>query len=153
MSCAGGDDDDGGREEELTHGALAAALVLMFLLMWSIPVTASLLRDSSCQRQSSHPLPPLALPSLSSSPPLNQVQVREAINQAIDEEMARDPNVFCIGEEVAQYQGAYKVRLSGKREGGREGGRGREEVHCESEVVPFPHPHITILPTLFHQIR
>lgn len=35
--------------------------------------------------------------------------VREAINQAIDEEMARDEKVFIIGEEVAQYQGAYKV--------------------------------------------
>lgn len=35
--------------------------------------------------------------------------VREAINQAIDEEMERDENVFILGEEVAQYQGAYKV--------------------------------------------
>jgi len=38
-----------------------------------------------------------------------QVPVREAINQAIDEEMARDEKVFILGEEVAQYQGAYKV--------------------------------------------
>ena len=35
--------------------------------------------------------------------------VREAINQAIDEEMERDESVFILGEEVAQYQGAYKV--------------------------------------------
>lgn len=35
--------------------------------------------------------------------------VREAINQGIDEEMARDDAVFILGEEVAQYQGAYKV--------------------------------------------
>jgi len=35
--------------------------------------------------------------------------VREAINQGIDEEMARDERVYLIGEEVAQYQGAYKV--------------------------------------------
>jgi pyruvate dehydrogenase E1 component beta subunit len=35
--------------------------------------------------------------------------VREAINAGIDEEMERDESVFCIGEEVAQYQGAYKV--------------------------------------------
>lgn len=35
--------------------------------------------------------------------------VREAINSAIDEEMTRDPKVFVLGEEVAQYQGAYKV--------------------------------------------
>lgn len=38
-----------------------------------------------------------------------QITVREAINQAIDEEMARDERVFLMGEEVAQYQGAYKV--------------------------------------------
>jgi len=38
-----------------------------------------------------------------------EMPVREAINQAIDEEMARDEKVFVMGEEVAQYQGAYKV--------------------------------------------
>jgi hypothetical protein len=35
--------------------------------------------------------------------------VREALNAALDEEMERDDKVFIIGEEVAQYQGAYKV--------------------------------------------
>lgn len=34
---------------------------------------------------------------------------RDAINQALDEEMARDPNVFIMGEEVAEYNGAYKI--------------------------------------------
>lgn len=34
---------------------------------------------------------------------------REAIRQAIEEEMDRDDSVFLIGEEVAQYNGAYKV--------------------------------------------
>lgn len=38
-----------------------------------------------------------------------QMTVRDAINQGIDEEMARDESVFILGEEVAQYQGAYKV--------------------------------------------
>jgi pyruvate dehydrogenase E1 component beta subunit len=37
------------------------------------------------------------------------VSMREALNQAMDEEMARDENVFLMGEEVAQYNGAYKV--------------------------------------------
>merc|ERR1719362_2282657 len=37
------------------------------------------------------------------------MQVRDAINQGMDEEMERDPNVYLMGEEVAQYQGAYKV--------------------------------------------
>jgi pyruvate dehydrogenase E1 component beta subunit len=37
------------------------------------------------------------------------LQFREAIREAIDEEMARDENVFIMGEEVAEYNGAYKV--------------------------------------------
>ena len=35
--------------------------------------------------------------------------VRESINSAMSDEIERDPNVFLIGEEVAQYNGAYKV--------------------------------------------
>jgi pyruvate dehydrogenase E1 component beta subunit len=38
-----------------------------------------------------------------------EMTVREAICEGIDEEMERDEKVFIIGEEVAQYQGAYKV--------------------------------------------
>src|SRR3989338_2436934 len=37
------------------------------------------------------------------------VSLREALNQAMDEEMARDERVFLMGEEVAYYNGAYKV--------------------------------------------
>jgi pyruvate dehydrogenase E1 component beta subunit len=37
------------------------------------------------------------------------MQFREALNQAMCEEMDRDPEVFLIGEEVAEYDGAYKV--------------------------------------------
>lgn len=39
----------------------------------------------------------------------NEMTVRDALNSAMDEEMARDDRVFVIGEEVAQYQGAYKI--------------------------------------------
>jgi pyruvate dehydrogenase E1 component beta subunit len=35
--------------------------------------------------------------------------IRDALNQALREEIVRDENVFIIGEEVAQYDGAYKV--------------------------------------------
>ncbi|CAB0036297.1 unnamed protein product [Trichogramma brassicae] len=35
--------------------------------------------------------------------------VRDALNSAMDEEMERDERVFIMGEEVAQYDGAYKV--------------------------------------------
>lgn len=37
------------------------------------------------------------------------ITFREALNQAMDEEMARDESVFLMGEEVAEYNGAYKV--------------------------------------------
>jgi pyruvate dehydrogenase E1 component beta subunit len=38
-----------------------------------------------------------------------KISFREALNQAMDEEMARDENVILLGEEVALYNGAYKV--------------------------------------------
>lgn len=37
------------------------------------------------------------------------LQFREALKHAIDEEMSRDERVFVMGEEVAEYNGAYKV--------------------------------------------
>ena len=39
----------------------------------------------------------------------DKISVREAIRDALAEEMRRDKNVFVMGEEVAEYQGAYKV--------------------------------------------
>ncbi|XP_026091368.1 pyruvate dehydrogenase E1 component subunit beta, mitochondrial [Carassius auratus] len=50
-------------------------------------------------RREFHGTPPAAV----------QVTVRDALNQALDEEMERDERVFLLGEEVAQYDGAYKV--------------------------------------------
>lgn len=41
--------------------------------------------------------------------PNQLVTMRDALRQAIDEEMERDPTVFIMGEEVAEYNGAYKV--------------------------------------------
>lgn len=38
-----------------------------------------------------------------------EIQFREALRQAMTEEMLRDENVFLMGEEVGQYNGAYKV--------------------------------------------
>lgn len=39
----------------------------------------------------------------------SQLTVRDALNSALDEEMERDESVLVMGEEVAQYDGAYKV--------------------------------------------
>jgi pyruvate dehydrogenase E1 component beta subunit len=40
---------------------------------------------------------------------MKEVAFREALREAMTEEMRRDPNVFLMGEEVAEYNGAYKV--------------------------------------------
>ncbi|XP_014218450.1 pyruvate dehydrogenase E1 component subunit beta, mitochondrial-like [Copidosoma floridanum] len=40
---------------------------------------------------------------------MKTMSVRDALNTAMDEELARDEKVFIIGEEVAQYNGPYKV--------------------------------------------
>ncbi len=40
---------------------------------------------------------------------MQTVELREALRQALDEEMTRDSRVFIIGEEVGEYNGAYKV--------------------------------------------
>ncbi|MEM9526309.1 MAG: alpha-ketoacid dehydrogenase subunit beta, partial [Bacteroidota bacterium] len=38
-----------------------------------------------------------------------KIALRDALREAMIEEMRRDENVFLMGEEVAQYNGAYKV--------------------------------------------
>lgn len=40
---------------------------------------------------------------------MRQIQFREALREALTEEMVRDEKVFLMGEEVAEYNGAYKV--------------------------------------------
>jgi pyruvate dehydrogenase E1 component beta subunit len=40
---------------------------------------------------------------------MREIQFREALREAMNEEMRRDPNVLLMGEEVAEYNGAYKV--------------------------------------------
>lgn len=40
---------------------------------------------------------------------MREIQFREAIQEAMSEEMRRDENVFLMGEEVAEYNGAYKA--------------------------------------------
>jgi pyruvate dehydrogenase E1 component beta subunit len=48
-------------------------------------------------------------PDLPEGVEMVEMTVRQALNEAMAEEMRRDPNVFVMGEEVAEYQGAYKV--------------------------------------------
>jgi pyruvate dehydrogenase E1 component beta subunit len=55
------------------------------------------------------PKPALRDPELPEGVKLVKVTLRDALRDAMAEEMRRDENVFLMGEEVAQYQGAYKV--------------------------------------------
>jgi len=50
-----------------------------------------------------------AEPEIAAGTASNRITVRDALRDAMAEEMRRDPDVFLMGEEVAEYQGAYKV--------------------------------------------
>ena len=52
---------------------------------------------------------PAADPTIPAGTPMQKMTVREALRDAMAEEMRRDEDVFLMGEEVAQYQGAYKI--------------------------------------------
>lgn len=51
---------------------------------------------------------------------MRQIQMREALREAMCEEMRRDADVFLMGEEVAEYNGAYKVSQDMLKEFGPE---------------------------------
>jgi pyruvate dehydrogenase E1 component beta subunit len=53
--------------------------------------------------------PALPEPEVPGGTEMVTMTMREALRDAMAEEMRRDPDVFVIGEEVAEYQGAYKV--------------------------------------------
>ena len=61
------------------------------------------------------PAPLMPVPGIADDPEVPagtemvQMTVRDALREAMAEEMRRDPSVFLIGEEVGQYQGAYKI--------------------------------------------
>jgi pyruvate dehydrogenase E1 component beta subunit len=55
------------------------------------------------------PAPMTREPEVPAGTKMVSMTMREALRDAMAEEMRRDPNVFIIGEEVAEYQGAYKV--------------------------------------------
>jgi pyruvate dehydrogenase E1 component beta subunit len=52
---------------------------------------------------------PLNDPEIPAGAKMVKITVRDALRDAMAEEMRRDDTVFLMGEEVAQYQGAYKV--------------------------------------------
>ncbi|KKB08499.1 pyruvate dehydrogenase [Devosia geojensis] len=59
-------------------------------------------------------------PDLPEGVEMVEMTVRQALNEAMAEEMRRDKDVFVMGEEVAEYQGAYKVTQGLLQEFGKE---------------------------------
>jgi pyruvate dehydrogenase E1 component beta subunit len=82
-------------EGETAVAAAAAPAAPAIVVAASVPVAAP---------------PPAAAPATEKAYDRHvALTVREALRDAMAEEMRRDPAVFLMGEEVAQYQGAYKV--------------------------------------------
>jgi len=75
--------------------------------------TATVPKKSISTLKRVHPKPEENLQELTNQESIEQkpktITVREAIRDAIAEEMRRDESVFLMGEEVGEYQGAYKV--------------------------------------------
>ena len=66
-----------------------------------------------------------------------QMTVRDALNTAMDEEIERDANIFLIGEEVAKYDGAYKVS------------RDLLDRHGDKRIVDTPITEVNLLICLY----
>ncbi|HEY2481513.1 MAG TPA: biotin/lipoyl-containing protein, partial [Caulobacteraceae bacterium] len=60
-------------------------------------------------KRAPEPAPTVADPEIPAGAKLIRTTVRDALRDAMAEEMRRDEAVFLMGEEVAEYQGAYKV--------------------------------------------
>ncbi len=68
-------------------------------------------------------------PDIPAGTEMVKTTVREALRDAMAEEMRRDPDVFVMGEEVAEYQGAYKITP---------GPAAKSSVHAASSIRPLP---------------
>src|ERR1700748_2532197 len=69
-------------------------------------------KDETPAPQPPPPAPKAAVepdPEVPAGTEMVTMTIREALRDAMAEEMRRDPDVFIMGEEVAEYQGAYKV--------------------------------------------
>ncbi|AJP71502.1 pyruvate dehydrogenase complex E1 component subunit beta [Sphingomonas hengshuiensis] len=65
--------------------------------------------ESGTEKLASDKAATVADPDIPAGTEMVKVTVREALRDAMAEEMRTDPRIFVMGEEVAEYQGAYKV--------------------------------------------
>jgi pyruvate dehydrogenase E1 component beta subunit len=88
-----------GEGEDVSAAAPAAAVEAPAAVVEQAPTAAT--RPAAAERP--------ADPAIPVGTNMLKLTVREALRDGMAEEMRRDPRVFVIGEEVAEYQGAYKV--------------------------------------------
>ena len=69
--------------------------------------TEAFAKPAALPKAPTQPMP--SDPDIPEGTEMVEMTVREALRDAMAEEMRRDPDVFIMGEEVAEYQGAYKV--------------------------------------------
>ena len=89
----------------LAHGLAALRVSVSLILSVRHVVTCSLVQMGRWNR---------ALSTPASAAAGTKMTCRDALNSAMDEELERDEKVFIIGEEVAEYDGAYKVYIPSK---------------------------------------
>ena len=89
----------------LAHGLAALRVSVSLILSARHVVTCSLAQVGWWNR---------ALSTPASAAAGTKMTCRDALNSAMDEELERDEKVFIIGEEVAEYDGAYKVYIPSK---------------------------------------
>ena len=65
--------------------------------------------DAPVAAQPAAELPPVPQPDWPEGTKMKSMTVREALREAMAEEMRKNENVFLMGEEVGEYQGAYKI--------------------------------------------
>ena len=95
--------EDGESADDIASGSSVAAAP-------SSPVPAKSASDERLAAAEAPPAPqPDTSPDWPEGTPVKSQTVREALRDAMAEEMRADPDVFLMGEEVAEYQGAYKV--------------------------------------------
>lgn len=79
----------------------------------AVPASADAASPEALEAGSSTPAEPVAVaasdPELPDGVEMVETTIRDALRDAMAEEMRRDEDVFLMGEEVAEYQGAYKV--------------------------------------------
>jgi len=90
----------GGEGEEASAPAAAPA---------AEPTAAASESPAAAPQAAPVPSTPASDPEIPAGTPMKTITVREALRDAMAEEMRRDDRVFVMGEEVAEYQGAYKV--------------------------------------------